>query len=97
MNDYSHLMPPDEDPVTQGFRDHWNVFIEAHKIHVERTKVRGDLWRVDGIVKMAMVAEDKARRIRYALENGLDPELDDAYDLVNYAAFVARLIKERDA
>ena len=88
-----HMPPADVEP-TKGFRDHWNVFLDAHAIHVQRTQKRGDQWRQEGLRKMAECAEDKARRIRIAIDNGLMPVLDDAYDLVNYGAFCARHIKE---
>jgi hypothetical protein len=82
-------------PEEQGFRDHWAVLADAHHIHVDRTKVRGEQWRIEGLLKMATVAEDKARRMRLAIEQGLVPQVDDALDLINYGAFCARLIQDQ--
>ena len=81
-------------------REQANVFAEAMEIYEERSAARGQLWKEFDERDAAVHIRSKAARLYVAVENpdadGADAEaLDSALDLINYAAFAVRHIRNR--
>jgi hypothetical protein len=75
--------------------EHQRVFKRAHDIYVAKSQVRGQLW-------LHFPPSDKIRELRervarleqaYANEANVDIMVEDALDLINYAAFFIKQIE----
>jgi hypothetical protein len=78
-----------------------SVFAMAMQIYEVREVKRGGLWKEFGPEDKLMHLRDKLRRTERIWENyqsnGDDPllvDVDDALDILNYAAFFIRQVKE---
>ena len=75
----------------KGFAEHWQILLDAHEIHVDRTPERGELWLDDGRDKMLECAKDKVIRLLHAAHSGQHSfREDDALDAINYLVFAIR-------
>ena len=73
------------------------VFTHAMHIYVQREEKRGGIWKEFDPEDKLMHLRDKLRRMEYSWEHfsdGATLDLDDAYDLLNYAAFYIRQVKQ---
>ena len=78
---------------TESNADQFGVFLEALKIHEERNKRYRDVWRESGWKGALFDIKKKASRLwrQYMGEEETEgADLDDAYDLMNFAAFFVR-------
>lgn len=84
---------PTTDMMTQ-----LNVLVEALLIH-ETRKSYGDIWRKYGALSNLLSVARKADRLMQIFWHGTGElahksSVDDAYDLINYAAFFIRNIAD---
>jgi hypothetical protein len=75
----------------------FGVLMDAFEIFLERNKDRQDLWREAGWEDSALHVKSKGMRVGQAaildsLRVNPGVRLDDAYDVINYAAFFIRNI-----
>lgn len=80
-------------------RDQLMVFIRSMRLFEERNKKYGDLWKEYGWRGNLLHVQSKAARVRkvwwdQATQPPGDQDLDDAFDLINYAAFFIRNVEE---
>lgn len=95
--------------LTEDQEEHFKMLLAALQIYLQRDKIRGDLWRSRPLShKMEMIAE-KHDRVMAGLDRlsevPLDDDdlaieiiramIDDLLDIVNFAVFGVRLIKEK--
>lgn len=89
---------------TDDHTAHEHVLDRAMLIYIDRDELRGDLWRTRPIRhKLEMIREKHDRiqrglymlRIRDSNDEAIKGAItDDALDIINFAAFVVRLIEE---
>lgn len=89
---YQVLFGPDEDHL----REHFEVLLDAMKIHAERERERSGVWRRSGIKGQVFHCLAKAERAFSQAMRGELPNWDNFMDLINYAAFGARLLIAKD-
>lgn len=82
-----------EDP-TISMAEQMLTMMSALEIFQERDKRYKGLWRGDGAMDSAMHVHSKAARVRQAGLDGPPAALDDAHDIINYAAFYIRNAQE---
>jgi hypothetical protein len=95
--------------LTEDQEEQFRILLIALEIYLQRDKIRGDLWRTRPLShKLEMIAE-KHDRVMAGLdklsqiEQGQDDlaieiikaMVDDLLDIVNFAVFGVRLIKEK--
>lgn len=91
MESHSHT-------INKSYAQQRAVMEESLRIFHDRSHVRGDLWaRHEPLSQLRMIRE-KLDRIDAAMSMSLDPTrraaaLDDAQDIINFAAFFIRLMK----
>jgi hypothetical protein len=74
-----------------AFDTHEDVFDQAWGIYVERYETYGDAWAEHDLDDALMHIDSKAARVRAAAKAGNKPAaIDNALDLMNYAAFLIR-------
>lgn len=79
----------------ESLEEHMEVLLQAHHIFEERSRVRGDHWAEYGIDEHMRQIEGKVGRLRMIAKmdrQPIDKDFDEALDIINYAAFVARLL-----
>jgi hypothetical protein len=84
-----------------AFRDQFLVLMEAMAIYVERTEVRKEHWKHQGYRGPLFDIREKAERLFYRFWDApphvpTDKELEDALDLINYAASLVRAFRTGD-
>jgi len=87
---------PEESTIEQ-----MGVMVEAIKLFEERNARYNDLWKRDGWLGNVFQLTHKASRIRRLFfdkasrgEAAATPDPDDAFDLINYAIFFIRCLRE---
>lgn len=79
------------------------VFDRAMVIHVERDQLYGSLWREDPPLDQSFLVKHKAKRLNKVLLDAhvrgerpnVEATAEACLDLINYAAFVLRLVEEQ--
>lgn len=92
------------DIAKQTVIEQQRVFDEALEIHADRTKTYGMLWQEDAPLDQSFMVKHKAKRLNKVLLDahvrGEEPDAeatsDACLDLINYAAFVLRLVRDGD-
>lgn len=85
--------------TTDANRDEFlqkEVMEDALRIYKQRERTRGGLWKDFGPEEDAMHMRSKAARVHAIIFNPSVPNndaLDDALDLINYAAFLVRKVR----
>lgn len=76
--------------ITDNHLEQLEVFMEAFELFMVRDQHHKSLWKEYGASDTAHHCKSKAMRLN------VEPaeHLDDAYDLINYAAFTVRNVKE---
>ena len=72
---------------------HGKVFAAAMKLYQERDDTHNALWKKDTPFELSGLALHKAKRVDHHCRPGTEnPEqaIDEALDLINYAAFTIR-------
>lgn len=69
------------------------VFAEAEAIVSEHTERHGDLYVEEGFDGLFYNVRRKYLRVKRAIAAHRLPQIDDAYDLINYTAMIIVLMK----
>lgn len=88
--------------VNESVKQQRSVFEEAIVIHKDRTATYGMLWAEDAPLDQSFLVKHKAKRLNKVLLDahvrGEEPDVEATaeacLDLINYAAFVLRLVRE---
>jgi hypothetical protein len=90
--------------LTDEHQAHLNIMIEALRIYLNKDLVRGDLWRTrPPSHKLEMIQEkhDRAERALPAIngdelisQDAMDEYEDDLLDIINFAVFALRQVRE---
>jgi hypothetical protein len=78
-------MATDEDLDQQSV-----VFSAALKLYSERDAVHQGLWKNDDAAELAEQALHKAKRVKHHAADNPAQAIEDATDMINYAAFTIR-------
>lgn len=75
-----------------------SVFLDCMQLFQERNAKYGDLWKEYGWRGNLLHVQSKAARVRKVWWDSKDPfghnaDIDDALDLINYAAFFIRNVE----
>lgn len=84
---------------TDDVRRQLLVMIEALRIYSEREEKYAGAWKEYGALNNLVRLSTKVKRLtnrywKHHVEADPDPDLDDAYDAINYAVFFIRQAKE---
>lgn len=90
--------------IRQTALEQSGVFERAIEIHEERTATYGLLWKEDAPLDTSFLVKHKAKRLNKVLLDahvrGVPPDgaavADAALDLINYAAFILRMVEADD-
>jgi len=94
--------PPTSDELERSNREHMEVLDMAMEVYKERNARYGDAWRRSG---WRGTLTDLRRKIERAWsflwhaepgDGDEQPDIDDLVDIINYAAFSIRAIKEKN-
>ena len=81
--------------ITDTNREQMAVFLDCMNLFQERNSKYGDMWKEYVWRGNMLNVQSKAARVRKVWWDSKDPygnnmDCDDAYDLINYAAFFIR-------
>lgn len=80
--------------LDQNEWDQLMVYLDAFRVFIEREAKYHSLWKEYGAKDTAHHVKSKGLRLKTQVEaDGLEADYDDAFDLINYAAFTVRNIR----